>query len=55
MMSHIDAIHAKIVYNSLRSIRAGRKKSGAVRKRNARLRRIEKEIDQEWAKRERAQ
>jgi len=50
----VDLIHARIVYDSKRKQRRAAKKGGLGKSRKARLGRIEREIEEEWRKRDRA-
>jgi len=47
-------MHARIVYDAKRKERGAGKKGGVVVNRMARRRRIEREIEVEWRKRDRA-
>ena len=46
-----DQIHASIVHDIFRHLRGAAKKGSTVIRRNARLKRIMKEIDAEWERR----
>jgi len=53
-MSKVDLIHARIVNDTQRHLRGAAKKGGIVVRRNARLKRIDKEVDEAWQKRKKA-
>jgi hypothetical protein len=49
-----DRIHASIVHDPRRHLRGAAKKGGIVTIRKARLKAIEKEIDEAWERRKKA-
>ncbi len=53
-MSLVDRIHANIVFDPRRYERKAAAKGGVSNSRKARLKRIEAEIDREWASRKKA-